>query len=290
MATPKYDIDLRGKSVLVTGGSMGLGLEAARVCLSYGADVLLCARGVAALQQAGAELSAAHPQRRIATQAGDIGNEADVERIFEAMRSQLGACDALIHAAAVLGPIGTIGEVDASAWLDALRINLFGTFLVARAAARSMQAGGRIVLFSGGGAASAFPNYTAYACSKAAVVRFTETIAQELGPGIEVNAVAPGFVATRMHQETLAAGARAGEEFFEKTRAMIDADGGVSPTVAAEACAFLISDAAKGITGKLVAAVHDKYREWPLHLAELRGGDLFTLRRIVPRDRGLDWQ
>jgi NAD(P)-dependent dehydrogenase (short-subunit alcohol dehydrogenase family) len=270
---------------------MGLGLEAARVCLSYGADVLLCARGAATLQQAGAELSSAHPERRIATQAGDVGNEADVARIFEAMTAQLGGCDALIHAAAVLGPIGNIREIDdATAWSDALRINLFGTFLVARGAARSMKSGGRIVLFSGGGAASAFPNYTAYACSKAAVVRFTETIAQELAPDIEVNALAPGFVATRMHQQTLAAGARAGEEFFEKTRAMIDEAAGVSPTVAAEACAFLVSDAARGISGKLVAAVHDNYREWPLHLAELRDGDLFTLRRIVPRDRGLDWQ
>jgi len=292
MEATKQDIDLRGKSILITGGSMGLGLESARSCRAYGANVMLCARGKDTLAEASAELAQLQGEGRVETHAADVGDERAVETLFDRVESQFGRCDAVIHAAGVYGPIGNITDLeDTEAWWDALRINLFGTFLVARAAARRMKraGGGRMVLYSGGGASGPFPNYTAYACSKVAVVRFTETIAQELAPEVEVNCLAPGFVLTRIHNQTLEAGERAGKEFFEKTQGLV-AEGGVPPTVAAEASAFLVSDAAKGITGKFVAAAYDNYREWPLHLAELRDGDLFTLRRILPRDRGLDWQ
>jgi NAD(P)-dependent dehydrogenase (short-subunit alcohol dehydrogenase family) len=281
---------LAGKIILVTGGSMGIGLESARACLSHGAKVVLCARGVEALSRAEAELEAEGFAGSVGVVSGDVGSEADVEAAFSFLEERFGACDGLIHAAAIYGPIGRMTDLDFSAWSETIRINLLGTFLVARAAARCMLSrGGRIVLFSGGGAANAFPNYSAYACSKAAVVRFTETIAEELAPNVEVNCVAPGLVITRMHEATMAAGERAGAEFFAKTRDAI-ASGGVPATVGAQAAAFLVSDAAKGITGKFVAAPYDGYRLWPKHLAELRDTDIFTLRRILPRDRNMDWQ
>lgn len=292
MAIAKQQIDLSGKTVLVTGGSMGLGLESARSCLSYGANVFVCARGKDALAQAVSDLSRGAPKERIETYAGDVGLESDVGELFDRVTSRFGKCDGVIHAAGVLGPIGSIVDADdADLWWETLRINLFGTFLVTRAAARRMKAagGGRIVLYAGGGAAAPFPNYTSYACSKVAVVRFAETVAQEVAPDVEVNCLAPGFVLTRMHQQTLAAGEKAGKDFLEKTRTMLD-EGGVSPTIAAEASAFLVSDAARGITGKFVAAAYDGYTKWPGHIAELRDTDIFTLRRILPRERGMDWQ
>jgi 3-oxoacyl-[acyl-carrier protein] reductase len=292
MAIAKQKIDLSGKTVLVTGGSMGLGLESARSCLSYGANVFVCARGKDALAQAVSDLSRSTPKERIETYAGDVGLESDVGELFDRVTSRFGKCDGVIHAAGVLGPIGSIVDADdADLWWETLRINLFGTFLVTRAAARRMKnsGGGRIVLYAGGGAAAPFPNYTSYACSKVAVVRFAETVAQEVAPDVEVNCLAPGFVLTRMHQQTLAAGEKAGKDFLEKTQMMIE-EGGVPPTVAAEASAFLVSDAARGITGKFVAAAYDGYTSWPEHLAELQGTDIFTLRRILPRERGMDWQ
>jgi 3-oxoacyl-[acyl-carrier protein] reductase len=123
------------------------------------------------------------------------------------------------------------------------------------------------------------------------VVRFVETVAHELrAEGIEINALAPGFVATRMHQETLAAGAEAaGSDYLERTKGELES-GGVPPEVPAAAAVFLISDAARGITGKFVSAVYDGWQTWPEHLAEIEGSDLFTLRRIVPKERGLSWQ
>jgi NAD(P)-dependent dehydrogenase (short-subunit alcohol dehydrogenase family) len=270
---------------------MGIGLEAARTCCRAGANVMICARGAEALNVAQAELRAAFGSREVATAVADVGDPGDVDALFASFERRFGPCNGVIHAAGVYGPIGCITEIAPDVWWDALRINLFGSFVVARAAAQAMRRsnGGRIVLLSGGGAATPFPNYTAYASSKAAVVRLTETIAIELAPDIEVNCVGPGFVATRLHQQTLDAGERAGGAFLEKTQSELRS-GGVPASVGAEAAAFLVSDAAKGITGKFVAAPYDGYRAWPEHLDELRRTDVFTLRRIIPRERGMDWQ
>jgi NAD(P)-dependent dehydrogenase (short-subunit alcohol dehydrogenase family) len=151
--------------------------------------------------------------------------------------------------------------------------------------------GGRIVVFSGGGASGPFPNYTAYACSKVAVVRLIETAALEMAPyGIEINCLAPGFVLTRMHKQTIEAGAMTvGADYFERTQSEIQR-GGTPIEVAARAALFLASDRSSGITGKLVSARHDGWREWPDHISELQTNDIFTLRRILPKDRGMDWQ
>src|SRR5207245_10334836 len=117
---------------------------------------------------------------------------------------------------------------DATEWRDTLTSNLVGAFLVCRAVVPVLirQGRGKIVNMSGGGAATPFPRYTAYAVSKAALVRFTETLALELVEhNVQVHAVAPGFVVTRLHQETLKAGARAGADFLKKTQEPITQGG-----------------------------------------------------------------
>jgi len=106
---------------------------------------------------------------------------------------------------------------------------------------------------------------------------------------IEINCLAPGFVATRLHQQTIKAAAKAGQKFLEKTKKELE-KGGVPAEIGAAAAAFLVSDAAKGISGKFIAAPYDNWREFTKHLKELQNSDLFTLRRIVPKDRGLSWQ
>lgn len=270
---------------------MGIGFAVAEHIARAGARVVICARGRERLAEAATALRGMGDVPVLAVRA-DVAQSADVERLFAAA-AEFGTVSGVVHCAAVLGPIGSLVDVDPEAWLETVRINLFGAALVTRAACRQMIAaanGGSIVLLSGGGAGGPFPNFTAYACSKAAVVRFTETVALEMEPHrIRVNCVGPGLVATRMQDQTLAAGAAAGRAYLEKTKAEL-AQGGVSPAVAARAVRFLLSARAADITGRFVAAPYDGYEGWPDHGAEIRDSDLFTLRRIVPRDRGMDWQ
>ena len=101
--------------------------------------------------------------------------------------------------------------------------------------------------------------------------------------------MAPGFVATRLHEQTLAADVEAAGSYREATLAKLES-GAVPASVAARTAAFLLSPRSQGITGRFVAAPHDRWEAWPERLGQIRDSDLFTLRRIVPRDRGMDWQ
>lgn len=261
--------------------------------LAAGGRVVICARNAANLEATRESLARrARSPADVAAVPADVTAQADLDRVLDTATAYGGRLG-MVHAAATLAAIGAVVEVDPAAWLDTLRINLFGAFLAARAACRRMIArgdGGSIVLFSGGGATSPFPNYTAYGCGKAGVVRLAETLAQEVAPhGIRVNCVAPGFVATGIHQATLHAGEAAGAAYLERTRHELR-EGGVAPDVAARAVVFLLSERSAAVNGRLLAAVHDDWEDWPTHQAELDGSDLFTLRRIVPRDRGMTWQ
>lgn len=283
---------LEGRGVVVTGGSRGIGLACATEVLAAGGRVVLAARGEGELAETTEELAGKFGADRVLGVPTDVGREGDVARLFAEAEGVLGGVDGVVHAAGVLGPIGPTAEVDPSAWLDAVRVNLFGSFLVSTAAARAMSAsrGGSIVLLSGGGATSPFPRYTAYAAGKVGVVRLAESLAEELAPlGIRVNALAPGFVATRIHEGTLAAGERAGGDYLRRTWEELE-EGGVPAELAGRAAVFLLSDRAAWITGRLVSAPWDRWWEWPERRGEIEGSDLFTLRRIVPRDRGGDWQ
>ncbi|MBX7220717.1 MAG: SDR family oxidoreductase [Blastocatellia bacterium] len=282
--------DLSDKRILITGGSTGIGRAAVEMCAQAGAKVVFCSRTQTDLDQTLTEL---HHQglTDVRAVAADVSQEADVERVLDAVETEFGPVNAVIHAAAVLSPIGNILEIEPADWKRNIEINLFGTFLVTRQSCLRMRQkwrGGRIVLFSGGGASFPFPDYTSYACSKVAVVRFAETVAEEMKPyNIEINCVAPGFVATRMHRETLAAEGRVNPAYLEKTKAQL-AEGGVPAEVGASAAAFLISEQARGISGKFVAAVHDKWSDWPQFVEVLQTTDVFTLRRILPAERGIE--
>lgn len=300
---------LAGCGVLVTGGSSGIGYACAEEVLRAGGRVVLSARGASGVERAVERLAGEFGAEQVRGVVADVGEEDDVARLFGEAEGWLGGLSGVVHAAGVQGPIGPTAEIEPAAWLEAVRINLFGSYLVAAAAVRALcgagvaagrtgstagsgegRVGGSIVLLSGGGAATPFPRYTAYAASKAGVVRLAESLAVEVAPlGIRINALAPGFVATRIHEATLSAGELAGVEYLQRTREQL-AEGGVPAELAARAAVFLLSDESAEITGRLVSAPWDRWWEWPHRLGESAGDDLFTLRRIVPRDRGGEWQ
>jgi NAD(P)-dependent dehydrogenase (short-subunit alcohol dehydrogenase family) len=286
--------ELVGRTALITGASRGLGLEIARAYLAAGADgVCICARDSAALTSAVEELRAlAGAGQRVVGQVADVSRVADVERLVEAALTGLDELTILVCNAGIYGPKGTIAESgDWAEWVRAVEINLFGSVLPMRALATrfSHRGYGKIIQLSGGGATGPLPGLSAYAASKTAVVRFAETLAEELREhNVDVNAIAPGALNTRLLEEVLSAGPeRVGEDFYERALAQ-RRSGGVPLRRGAELAVFLGSAASDGITGKLLSAVWDPWRELPAHRSDL-DSDVYTLRRIVPGDRRLGW-
>jgi len=176
--------------------------------------------------------------------------------------------------------------------VQAIEINLLGSVFLCRAILPHFKTHhyGKILQLSGGGATNPMPRISAYAASKAAIVRFVETLAEEVRhEHVDVNALAPGALNTRLLEEILTEGPeRVGTEFYERALKQ-KAGGGVPLERGAALAAFLGSAESDGITGKLLSAVWDPWEALPAHLKDLRETDVFTLRRIVPKDRGLDW-
>jgi NAD(P)-dependent dehydrogenase (short-subunit alcohol dehydrogenase family) len=282
---------LKGRTALITGASQGLGAEIAAHFATEGAALMLCARDEAGVQEVAGRLAAQHSGKVLAMRC-DVGDPKAVDALVAETERRLGPLDILVNNAGIYGPMGAIEEVDWAEWVQAININLMGTVYPCRAVIPGMKARkrGKIINLSGGGATNPLPGISAYAASKAASVRFTETLALELKPfGIDVNAVAPGALATRMMDQLLEARpAAAGGAFMERMQKLKDS-GGTPLAVGARCCVWLASEASDGITGKLVAAQWDPYEDFPAHAADLDGGDIYALRRIVPKDRGKDW-
>src|SRR5262249_1815502 len=141
-------------------------------------------------------------------------------------------------------PLGPVEENDWADWVRAVSINLFGTVLMCRATLPALreQGYGKIVNLSGGGATAPLPRLSAYAASKAAVVRFTETLAEEVRESrIDVNAIAPGALNTRLLDQVLQAGpGRVGQGFYDRAVKQ-QAEGGVPLARGAELAVFLAS-------------------------------------------------
>jgi 3-oxoacyl-[acyl-carrier protein] reductase len=284
---------LQGRTAVITGASQGLGAEIARQYVVNGASVVLCARNADKLvaQQQALEPLLATGARIIAV-VGDVGERADVDALFATVRSEFPRLDILVNNAGIYGPMGNIEDIDLDEWVDAIRINLLGLVYVSRAAMPMFRAQryGKIVNISGGGAANPMPAITAYAASKAGVVRFTESLALECKDDhIDVNAIAPGALVTRMLEQLLEAGPeKVGHQFYDRMK-KIAGEGGTPLDVGAALCVFLGSADSDGITGKLIAAQWDRWEDWPKHLDELNSSDAYTLRRITGRDRKMEW-
>ena len=233
---------------------------------------------------------------------------------------ELGSLQALVLNAGIYGPMGPTESVPLDEWRRAMEINLFGVLLPCRAVIphfksefsnrgneAKIQIGNRkseignkmepphvgcykkIIILSGGGATNPLPNISSYAASKAAAVRLMETLAEELKEfHVDVNAIAPGALATRLVDEVLAAGPeKVGAAFFEKNKQWKE-KGAVPLELGARLAVYLASAESDGITGKLISAQWDPWEKLHEFKKDL-SGDIYTLRRIVPKDRGKTW-
>ena len=287
------NVSLAGKNAMITGASQGLGLAIAAAYVRAGAGVLICAREAATLEEAHRQLAKlASPGQSVHHHLADVSNPRDVDQLLAAAGKLFPSLHILVNNAGVYGPKGAIEEVKWEEWVHAIEINLFGSILMCRAVLPHFKAQryGKIIQLSGGGATNPLPRISAYAASKAAIVRFAETLAEEVREyRIDVNSIAPGPLNTKLLDEVLAAGPeKVGRNFYELSVRQKE-QGGAPLEKGAELALFLASSASDGITGKLLSALWDPWEQLPEHLAELDKTDIYTLRRIVPRDRGCDW-
>lgn len=262
-----------------------------KVCLIVGASGTLGAAVAESFAQAGARLaltgrneiphSPAEKSQALRLKL-DIRSRNEVFSALQRVSQELGSLDVVVNCSGIQGPIGPAQTLDPEEWVRAVEINLFGCFYLAHAAIPIMlgQGGGKIIFFSGGGATSARPFFSAYGTAKAAVVRLTETLAEELrDQGVQVNAIAPGAVHSRMWNEMRAAGAAGGQKLLEEIKQM-DRTGGVPPARAASLALFLASDRSRNLTGRLISAVYDKWEEMEPRIAAIMSTEAGTLRRV----------
>ncbi len=285
---------LARKNALITGASRGLGREIARAMWRHGANLLLVARAETTLLELREQLlTSRRAQQQVHVVAADLASEDAVPKVAEAARRVWDRVDILVNNAAVLGPIGNAWENDWDEWQATLRVDLIAPVALCRTFVPWMiqSGGGKIINLSGGGATAPRARFSAYATAKAGLVRFSETLAEEVkGSNIQVNCVAPGALSTDMNRAVLRAGAeRAGANEHARAVELAKSDIGI-PTQAADLCIFLASSAADGISGKLISAAWDPWQKLADHVEELQASDIYTLRRIVPRDRGKNWE
>jgi len=269
---------LAGQRILVTGASRGIGREVAIRLSRDGADLVIVSRNREALDEVLGELEPGNH----AALPFDVCDSSAWQSAIDTIAPD-GHLSGVVTAAAIVTPIGLLGSWDIGEFRHTLDVNVVGTLLAVETTVKQLVANhGSVVAFSGGGATGPFPRYDAYAASKAAVARLVENLAVGLAPdGVRVNCVAPGFVLTDMHQATLIAGGdRAGNEYFDRTARAIESGEGDSPALAADLVSFLLSGASAPITGKLISARWDPWKDERFRARLAQDADFGTLRRI----------
>ncbi|GHD58096.1 glucose-1-dehydrogenase [Thalassobaculum fulvum] len=233
------------KVALVTGGSRGIGAAACRLLARDGWDVAVNYRADAPAAEAVVADVTAAGRRAIAIQ-GDVGDEADVIRMFETAERALGPLTGLVNSAGVIGPKGRVDALTVEAVEALLRTNVIGSILTCREAVKRMSTkhggqGGAIVNVSSGSAYIGNPGTgVLYAISKGAVNSLHIGLSQEVGgEGIRVNAVSPGMTATDMVTE----------EAIRRSMSAIPMGRVGEPEEIAEAIAWLMSDRASYVAG-----------------------------------------
>ena len=273
---------LDSKVIVITGGSLGIGFEVAKMCASVGAIVIIAARDEIDLENAIMELNKISDKDHHSYSI-DVSNYESVKTFSKWCLEKFGEIYGLVNCAGVYGPIGKTYQLSMEKFTEAIHINFLGTVYMCHAFITLLNSTTRkkIVNFSGGGAATPFPNFSAYSTSKIAIVRFTENLSIELyEEAFDVNCIAPGFVITRLHQDTLAAGPEAATDtFYENTKKQMES-GGVSPEKAANLTVFLLSSESDGITGKFLSAPWDSWQDKEFQTRLKIDKDFATLRRI----------
>jgi NAD(P)-dependent dehydrogenase (short-subunit alcohol dehydrogenase family) len=285
--------EIKNQTVFISGATSGLGLKAAEYFVKSGKSIIFCARSPGDVIRTRNYLSnLCTKDQLIMGFANDVSHADSTKEMIQSVLETGTFIDVLICNAGVIGPISKFLETDLQEWQDAFNINLYGTMNLIMSVLPSMASRkfGRVIHISGGGATSPLYGMSSYAASKAAAVRFIETLSLEYeDSGVTLNSIAPGMLKTKLLDQMLDAGpGKIGENLFKKSWHKADASSD-STEKALELMDFLTSNMSAGITGRLISAEWDNWTEWPNNLEKLNNTDLYTLRRITGRDRGQQW-
>jgi NAD(P)-dependent dehydrogenase (short-subunit alcohol dehydrogenase family) len=272
---------LANRVALITGAGRGIGRAIALAYAKEGAKLALAARTRRELEQ-----TAQHAQALGAPTCvvpADVSDPTQVEAMVRQTVAQFATIDVLVNSAGIAGPVGPLQDNDVAAWIQTIQVNLIGTYLCCRAVVPIMQRQqrGKIINLSGAGASNAWRHLSAYGASKVAVVRLTETLALELaGSNIQVNALGPGSIHTRMWEDLRDRAQAAGDAPLYALGQRVTSGGGASLERAAALAVFLASDASGVLSGRLISAVTDDVPHLPAQIPRIMASDAWTLRRV----------
>ncbi len=270
----------KGKNVIVTGGSKGLGFEICKQFLEEGANVSFCSRNALELLKSNDNLIQFKKDEQILhCMSTDVSSLESITEYIEEAENTLGNIDILVSNAGVIGSKGLIEEVDVKEWTQSVAINLFSNLYLFNNLIPKMKKNnsGRIVVMSGGGATKPLLQMSAYGASKAGLVRLAETVAKEcIDYNIKINCLAPGALNTSILDEMIVNKDKIEQSFYEKCLKQKET-GGDSIEQAAKVCLRLCKDDVK-ITGKLISAVWDDLESF---VQKEMDDDIFTIRRIT---------
>jgi len=263
--------------IVLTGSSSGIGKFLADTLAQRGHEVCRLARS---------------PQDGFSFQC-DVSDWNSMQSCATSLAAKWTSLDALICCAGIQEPIGPAMEIAPVAWRKNLAVNLDGTFFAIRAfypLLKKSTCRAKVVCFSGGGSTGPRPNFAAYGVAKTGVVRLVETLATEwAGNPPDINAIAPGAIFTKMTEEVLARGEKpAGQKEFESAT-KISRDNTAKLEKVLGLVETLLSPQCDGINGKLISAPWDPWQNLPALREDLMQSDIYTLRRVVPEDRGKKW-
>ena len=267
---------LAGRVAVVTGAGRGLGREVARRLAAEGAHVAVAARSADQLDET----------VRLVDDAGghatafavDVSDNGAVQHMIAAIERDAGPVDLLVNNAAVISPLGPVWEVAAEDWWRLLEINLFGTFICARAVLTGMtrRGHGRIVNVASGAGIESPPYLSGYVASKAAVIRLSEELAAETERyGVAVFAIDPGWMSTAM--TAYLADSEQGMRWTPSARSIFGTEAHVPPSRAADLVVTLATGRADSLTGRYLT-VWDDLDDLLGRTDEIRRDDLLRVR------------
>ena len=290
----KLNSELFKKYIIITGASGGLGFVLSNYLFKHGYSLWLLTSKSSTKKKLESHYKSliSKKKNKVIIDFFDLSNSTKRKLFEKKILKFKYQIYALINNAAIQGPIGPSWTLTENFIEKTIKINLLGPIFLSKVIVPKMikNKEGVILNLSGGGATAARENFSSYAVSKTGLVRYSEILAAELKKfNIRVNALAPGVMKTKMLDNILLAGQTNSGSNEYKIASELLSKKQFSFQSVIDLIVFLLSKDSEKISGKLISAKWDNWKNFKKHHKQLMKSDILTLRRIVGKDRGIDW-